>query len=225
MTFPRPLRAAFALAGLLLAGCTSALTEQSQYSGFLHDYHGLQQAITPSGQPVLRWVEPGFDPAAYSTVVFDQLQLYPAPKPDERVDLQTLEALQRYTSSIVRQVLQQRYRLLSSQAGVATGERTLILRAAITGVSASNQGMRWYEVLPVGAVLGAASRVTGLRDQNSELYIESDFVDAATGQPVVKVVRKVFGESLDNARQPITADDFKAAIKDVSSDLNSLLAP
>jgi hypothetical protein len=76
--------------------------------------------------------------------------------------------------------------------------------------------MHWHEVIPVAAVVGAASAATGHRDQNTELYIEVEFVDAASGLPVAKAVRKVFGKNLENESQEISADDFKAAIKGVT---------
>lgn len=93
MGMPRKLLVGVALSSLLLTGCVSKVTEQSQYSGFLPHYDGLQEVTTPSGQKAMRWVAPGFTPAAYSTLVFNQLELYPAPKPDERVNLQTLQNL------------------------------------------------------------------------------------------------------------------------------------
>jgi len=40
---------------------------------------------------------------------------------------------------------------------------------------------------------------------------------------MVKVVRKVFGKTLENDSQATTADDFKAAIKGVTDDLSTLL--
>ena len=212
-----------ALSSLLLAGCVSKVTEQDQYSGFLKNYDGLQETKSPSGATVMRWVAPGFQPSAYSTVVFERLELYPAPKPNERVDLKTLEQLQAYTTDSTKQALSQNYRVVSSTRDVRKGERALILHAAITGVTASNEGMRWYEIVPVAAVVGATQAATGHRDQNTELYIEADLVDAGTGQPVAKAVRKVFGENLENSSQKITANDFKTAIKAMTNDLQALL--
>ena len=99
----------------------------------------------------------------------------------------------------------------------------MTMHAAITGVSASNEGMKWYEVVPIAAVVGAASAATGHRDQNTELYIEADLIDNASGLPVMKVVRKVFGENLKNDSQAITAADFKAAIGKLNLDLQTML--
>jgi hypothetical protein len=90
-------------------------------------------------------------------------------------------------------------------------------------VSASNEGMKWYEVVPVAAVIGATEAATGHRDQNTELYIEADLIDSGSGMPVAKAVRKVFGENLKNSSQPITANDFKAAIKAMTGDMQAVL--
>ena len=79
MNIPRKLFVGIALSSLLLAGCVSKVTEQSQYSGFLPSYDGLQEVTTPSGQKAMRWMAPGFTPSAYNTVVFNQLEMYPAP--------------------------------------------------------------------------------------------------------------------------------------------------
>ncbi|MCY1558420.1 hypothetical protein D9M68_953520 [compost metagenome] len=119
--------------------------------------------------------------------------------------------------------MSQNYRVVASTKDVRAGERALILRAAITGVTASNEGMKWYEVVPVAAVIGVTQAATGHRDQNTELYIEADLVDLGTGVPVAKAVRKVFGEELKNSSQSITANDFKAAIQGMTSDMQAVL--
>jgi hypothetical protein len=223
MNMPRELLIGVALSSLLLVGCVSKVTEQSQYSGFLTGYDGLKEVTTPSGQKTMRWTAPGFTPSAYDTVVFNELEMYPAPKPTERVNLQTLQSLQAFASSSVKNTLAQKYKVVPTLRSAPAGARTLIMRAAITGVSASNEGMHWYEVVPIAAVVGGVSAATGHRDQNTELYVEAYVVDATSGFPVMKVVRKVFGKTLENNSQAITANDFKAAIKGVTDDMSALL--
>ncbi|MHC8365578.1 DUF3313 family protein [Pseudomonas sp. ZT5P21] len=61
-------RVSAVLCSLLIAGCTSKITDKEQFSGFLSSYEGLQQVASPSGHPVLRWVAPDFKPSAYDTV-------------------------------------------------------------------------------------------------------------------------------------------------------------
>lgn len=223
MNFSKPWIAGAVLSSLLLSGCVSKVTDEKQFSGFLKNYDGLHQVTSPSGATVLRWVAKGFEPASFSTIVFEPLELYPAPKPSERVDLKTLQQLQVYTTQSAIDALSHDFLVVPSVQSVRQGERALVMRSAITGVTASNEGMKWYEVVPVAAVVGATQAAIGRRDQHTELYIEADLLDARTGMPVAKVVRKVFGETLKNASQPITADDFKVAIQTMTSDLQQLL--
>ncbi|AZD05415.1 DUF3313 domain-containing protein [Pseudomonas chlororaphis] len=217
------------LVGIVLScvfqvGCVSKVAQQEQYSGFLPNYEGLEEHTTPSEQTVLRWVAPGFDPHAYSTVVFKEVMLYPSPKATERVNLQTLRDLQVDASNSVRNAFAPSYTVVSNVRQAAAHSRTLILQAAITQVSASNEGMHWYEVVPIAAIVGATQAATGHRDQTAELYLEADLIDAKTGLPVAKMVRKVFGETLENASQPIVANDFKAAFKSMTNDMQTLLS-
>lgn len=211
------------LASLLLGGCTSKVTEKDQYSGFLPNYNNLQEVTTSTGEKAMRWVSPSWNPNAYDTVVFNTLELYPAPKPNERVNQQTLNELQSYMTSQAKGVLGQKYRVVSNKSAASIGSNPLILRAAITGVSASNEGMKWYEVVPVAAVVGATQAATGHRDQDTNLFIEAEFIDAKTNQTVAKAVRKVFGSQLSNESQKITVKDFKAAIDKLNADLRAFI--
>lgn len=212
-----------ALSSLILVGCVSKVTDQTQYSGFVPGYEKLEEVSTPSGERTLRWMAPDFDPNAYDAIAFDKLIMYPAAKPSQRVSLQNLLELQKYADDSVKKMLAQKYTVVRTTDSKHDYAHTLIMHAAITGVSASNQGMRWYEVVPIAALIGGISAATGHRDQNTELYIEAYFVDGTTKEPLLKVVRKVFGEKLRNSSEPITANDFKPAIDGVVKDLKVLL--
>ncbi|MBS4086348.1 DUF3313 domain-containing protein [Pseudomonas rustica] len=222
MTLSRKLFIGAALTSLLLSGCTSKVTERQQYSGFLPNYNNLEEVTTTSGEKAMRWVSPSWNPNAYDTVVFNKLELYPAAQPNERVNRQTLDDLQNYMTNQAKTVLGHKYRVVTNPAS-ATASKTLILRAAITGVNAENEGMKWYEVIPVAAVVGGVSAATGHRDQDTTLFIEAEFIDASNNQTVAKVVRKVFGSTLKNASQKITANDFKSAINKLTSDLQAFI--
>ena len=219
MTLARKLFIGVALTGLLLGGCTSQVTEREQYSGFLSNYDNLQEVTTTTGEKAMRWVSPSWNPNAYDTIAFRTLEFYPAPKPNEQVNQQTLAELQDFMSRKAKLVLGQKYQRVSNAAAAPAGSRTLILRAAITGVSASNEGMKWYEVMPIAAVVGATQAATGYRDQDTNLFIEAEFIDAKTHQTIAKVVRKVFGTQLKNESQRITTKDFKDAIENLNTDL------
>lgn len=223
MNLSRNLLVGVALTGLLLGGCTSKVTDKEQYSGYLSNYNNLQEVTTPSGGTAMRWVSPSWNANAYDTVAFNRLELYPAPKPNERVNQQTLNEIQNYMTNKAKATLGKKYRVVSSPSAAPAGSKTLIMRAAITGVSASNEGMKWYEVVPVAAVVGATQAATGHRDQDTELFIEAEFIDAKNNQTVAKVVRKVFGKQLSNESQKITAQDFKEAIDKLGTDFQAFI--
>ncbi|NUU39147.1 DUF3313 domain-containing protein [Pseudomonas sp. C2B4] len=223
MNLTRKLLVGVALTGLLLGGCTSKVIEKDQYSGYLSNYNNLQEVTTPSGGTAMRWVSPSWNPNAYDTVAFNKLELYPAPKPNEQVNKQTLADIQNYMTNKAKATLGQKYRVVSSPSAAPAGAKTLIMRAAITGVSASNEGMQWYEVVPIAAVVGATSAATGHRDQDTELFLEAEFIDAKNNQTVARVVRKVFGKQLANSSQKVTAADFKAAIDKLGTDFQAFI--
>ena len=163
-------------------GCVSQVAQQEQYSGFLGNYQGLEEQTTPSEQKVLRWVSPGFDPRAYSTVVFRQMELYPSPQPTARVSLKTLQDLQLMASNSVKTAFARRYAIVPYPQLAPTNSRSLILQAAITHVSANNEGMHWYEVVPIGAIVGATQAATGHRDQTCLLYTSPSPRDLSTSR-------------------------------------------
>ncbi len=210
---------AAALVGVLaLTGCASKTTTPEQFSGFLKDYSGLQEATTASGKTELRWISPDYKGTNYDNVVYNPVTYYPVPKPTTQVGEKALSDILTYTNTELKQSISERKPLATK-----AGPRSLIFRGAITAVDSSKEGLQFYEVVPIAAVVGATQAATGHSTQDTELFIEADFVDAATGAPVVKVVRKVFGESLRNSSQPVTANDFRAAITGLTNDLHALI--
>ena len=65
-------------AGLLLAGCSSKVTQTSQYSGFLSDYSKLQETTSPSGHKTLRWIDPNYKESNYRGLYFQPVVYFPA---------------------------------------------------------------------------------------------------------------------------------------------------
>lgn len=134
-----------------------------------------------------------------------------------------LGLVDRYMSLSTKKIFSEKYRVVMNTHLAPAGSRALIMGAAMTGVCASNEGMHGYEVVPVAALVGSVRAVTGHRAQDSELYVHAECIDASTGETVAKVVRKVFGETLGNASQLITGNDFNVAIKKVGSDLQAFI--
>lgn len=194
-------------ASLLLAGCASHTTQPSQYSGFLSDYSQLQPATSASGAPVLRWVSADYNAGNYRSVYIEKPVFYPEPKPSDEVSQATLDQITGYLQQSMR-------RELSSSMPVVDqpNSDSLVLRSAITGVSTSAEGLKFYEVIPIALVAAAASTAAGTRDRNTDIYVELEALDARTSQPMVRVVRKGHGLQLENDSTQLTLDDLKPAL-------------
>ena len=212
--------ALLAVSALLLSGCTSHVTEKQQYSGFLSDYSQLQPTESASGQPTLRWISPDYKSSQYKDVLYTPLVYYPAAHPTARVSQQTLDQVQSYTDIQLKGAIATR-RPLTNQAT----PHTLKVRAAITAVSAENEGVQFYEVVPVAAVVATTMAASGHRTQNSELFLEIEASDAVTGKPLIRVVRKAFGKTVSNSNTPITFEDLKPGINIMVRDTVSFNAP
>jgi len=199
---------------LLIGGCASKTTSAKQYSGFLSSYEGLAETSTPSGSSVLRWVDPGFKVSNYDSLIYNPVGFHPQPSPSEHVSQQTLQDLLEYTNSRISASMGQRLRLVGTP-----GPRTLAFRGAITALDASTQGLKPYEVVPFALVAAGAMTAAGQRDQNTELYMEAELIDTATGKPVLRVARKGLGKTLESEKQVITLNDLKSVIDDMTQDV------
>lgn len=207
---------------LLMSGCVSKVTQPDQYSGFLADYSKLQPAKSPTGQPVMRWTAPGLSLNNYQHLVVQSVKFYPEPTPTEQVGTQALVALQDYLSTQVKGAFGKRFQvheLNSAPQAPLPGGQTLILRAAITGVSNRTEPLKPYEVIPIALVAAAAMTASGHRDELTELFVEAELLDAGTGKPVLQVVRKGFGKDLENDQQQVTLDTLKGVVDGMVHDI------
>lgn len=191
------------------------MADSNEYSGFLSDYSKLHKAESPTGQTVLRWADPALKSANYQNVYFEPIVFHPTPKPSEKISQQTLDSVLSFTNQRVKTALGQRLHLVDNKLA----PNTLIFRGAITGVSASTQGLHFYEVIPVALVLAGTMAATGERDEDTVLMFEGELIDAKTGKTVFEVVRKGFGKPLSNDRQKVTVEDLQKIVSDMATDI------
>jgi predicted small secreted protein len=206
------------LTALLLGGCASKdVTQPEQYSGFLSDYSQLQPAVSATGQPVMRWIAPGVKVDNYKYIQVRSIGFYPAPNATEQISNKTLDDLQVYASQQIVAAFGRRFQLLDSNE--PPRPQTLILRAAITGVDAQAEGLKPYEVIPIALVVAATTTAAGSRDQQTELFAEAEMLDGTTGKPVIRVVRKGFGQALENREEQVTLATLKSVIDTMVRDI------
>lgn len=212
--------ALLAVSALLLSGCTSHVADKQHYSGFLSDYSQLKPSESASGEPTLRWISPDYKSSQYQDVLYTPVVFYPAARPTARVSQQTLDQIRSYTDIQLKGTIATRLPLVNQAS-----PHTLKVRAAITAVSAENEGVQFYEVVPIAAVVASTMAASGHRTQNSELFLEIEASDAVTGKPLIRVVRKAFGKTVGNSTTPITFDDLKPGIDTLVRDTVSFNAP
>ena len=203
---------------IVLSGCSSNnLPSPSQYSGFLQDYSQLKPAKSASGIPVLRWTAPGFNPDNYSNIVYQPITYYPTPAPNTQLGQDALNTILDNTNSKFRAAVGTHYQIVQQP-----GPRTLIFKGAITAVKAKDEGLQFYEVLPITMVVAGAEAASGHRTMDTRLNFEAELIDASTNQPVFKVVRTGSGNQLANDKQQITAADVKRVIDNMANDAAAL---
>ena len=203
------------ITSLGLAGCASKITQPDEYSGFLSDYSQLKEAKSPSGAEVMRWVDPQLDLNRYSAVYIEPTQFYPKPQATAKIPDSTLNGINTYYNQALKRELAKSLPLAN-----APGPGVIVVRAAITAVSSKTESLKPYEYVPVALVAAAVSTGTGIRDQETTLGTEAQFLDGGSGKVIAQVVRKGTGKPLSNDSQVMKADDVKSVIDGWASDLH-----
>jgi len=203
------------LTGLGLAGCSSSTVQPDEYSGFLKDYSQLRENKSPSGATVMRWIDPNLKTARYTSVYIAPSQLYPKPAPPARIPHSTLQGITQYYDQALKRELGK-----SLPLATGPGPGVIVVRPAITAVSSKTEGLKAYEVIPVALVAAAVSTASGIRDQQTDIATEAQFLDGGNNKVLAQVVRKGSGKPLENDSQVMKADDVKTVLDGWASDLH-----
>ena len=200
---------------IAMVGCASKVTQPDEYSGFLSDYSHLKEAKSPSGEQVMRWVDPNLNLNNYTAVFIEPTQFYPKPQATAKIPESTLNGINTYYSQALKRELEKSLPLADGP-----GPGVIVVRAAITAVSSKTESLKPYEYIPVALVVATVSTGAGIRDQETTLGTEAQFLDGASGKVVAQVVRKGTGKPLANDSQVMKADDVKSVIDGWASDLH-----
>jgi hypothetical protein len=210
----KALAAVVCLTTLGITGCASKYVAPEEYSGFLKNYQNLKEDKSPTGAPVMRWIKPGVDANQFTSVYVEPSQLYPKPQPTEKVPQKTLNGITTYYDQTLKTQFAKALPLASGP-----GPRVLVVRPAITAVSAKTKGLQPYEVIPIALVAAGVSAATGIRDQDTSIATEAAFIDGGNNEVVAQVVRKGAGAELDDSSQVMTANDAKAVLDGWARDM------
>lgn len=197
-----------------LGGCASSQVDPSHYSGFLKDYSQLKPAESATGASVKRWIDPNIKLDKYTQVYIEPSQLYPHPQATSVISTQTLQSITRYFDAALQRELGKDLTLAK-----APGPNTVVVRAAITAVSTSTEGLKPYEIIPIALVAAAVNTAAGGRDQNVEIATEAAFLDGSSHKLLAQVVRKGSGKSLENDKTQLTLEDVKPVLDGWAKDM------
>lgn len=191
----------------LIVGCASTKPDESKYSGWMKDYSNLAEYKTPSGATAMRWISPELKKGQYNAVMIDQITYYPAPKTNSQVSSKTLNEIPDYLQEKVSQEVGRVLPVVRTP-----GPGVLRMRAAITAVDTPVESFKAYEVIPIALIFAGASTAAGTRDHDTLVYLESVMTDSQSGKVLGKVVRKGFGQSLENNKSQLTLTDTKPVL-------------
>jgi len=192
---------------LALAGCASPYVDPEQYSGFLKDYSTLKEEKSPSGADVMRWIDPGVDVNRYTSVYVEHSQLYPQPQATDKIPQKTLNGITQFYDQALKNAFARELPLATGP-----GPGVLVVRPAITAVSAKTKGLQPYEIIPIALVAAGVSAATGIRDQDTSLATEAAFLDGGDNKVLAQMVRKGAGTDLANSSEVVQANDFRAVL-------------
>lgn len=198
----------------LLFGCSSNKVAPEDYSGFLGDYSRLTEQENASGTKVQAWIDPNLNLTRYTSVYIEPTQYFPKPNPTDKISQQTLDQISAYYNQVLKREFGQVLRVVDQPV-----TDTLVVRAAITGVSSHTQSLHAYEVIPIALIAAGVSTATGIRDQDTVIATEAAFIDGGNSKVVAEVVRKGTGQPLENSSQALTANDLKGVLDGWAKDM------
>lgn len=175
-----------------------------EHSGFLGDYSQLAKEKDANGEDVLRYVSPKLKPGSYQKVLIDATQFYPAPKPSTQVGDQALNDIRNYMDKALRDKVGNKLPLATEP-----GPGVIRVRPAITAVDTKHQGLKPYEILPVGFVV---SRVVVGKAREATLEMEVELVDSTTGERLGAVVRKGVGAKIEGKDGQLSVEHIRPVL-------------
>jgi hypothetical protein len=206
----------FAVTALLAACAGGKVVEESQYSGFLKDYSQLKAEKDANGQPVMRYLSPKLTSGAYSKVMIDRVEFYPAPKEDKDVTWATLYQIRDYFDMQLRKKVGEQVPVVNE-----AGPGVVRLRVALTAVKSETASLKAWQYIPIALVVQGAKAAAGTRAKDAELYVEMDILDSQTGQRLGAVVKSGTGTEIKEMKEGAEKGEKMVTLADVEPVLDN----
>ena len=188
----------------LLAGPVVAADGDGANSGFLGDsYSRLEDARSPSGHKVRRWISPALGARSYEALLLERTVLWPQPSDSAQLSVATLNEI----AACLDETLARELGAVLTLSPVA-GARTLRFRPAITAVAGKDMGFKAYQLLPI-AFIATLGRTT----KKATLSVEYQILDAESGEVLAAGMREDAGEDIGSVGDRLTLDSVRPAIE------------
>lgn len=201
---------------LFLCSCAAQKAPKQLQSGFLSQkyYDKLAKIETPTDKIAFRWISPEFKSADYHHVIIDPVVAFPKPQATEQVSLETILTLQAKLTRLIEDAVQKVRPLAQSP-----GPGVMRVQTAVAAINISDKALAFYEYIPVALVAASASKATGIRDQQVQLYVEMRAVDSDTNEVLGVAIREITGENLENVKEKLEAQDLNRGMYEVGTDM------
>ena len=188
----------------MIAGLAVAAEGDTVNSGFLGDsYSRLEDARSPSGQKVRRWISPDLGSGGYDALLLEKTVLWPEPRDSAQLSVATLNEIAAYLDAALARELGAVLTLTP-----VAGSRTLRFRPAITAVAGKDMGFKAYQLLPI-AFIATLGRTT----KKATLSVEYQILDAESGEVLAAGMREDAGEDIGSVEDRLTLSSVRPAIE------------
>ncbi|MER2552488.1 MAG: DUF3313 family protein [Thauera sp.] len=191
-----------------LAACTHMPAAETRHSGFLGDYSRLvNDPVWPNSE---YWVKPGLKAAQqYDKVVRLEPAVFHANEATARATASRtpeIEQMLSYLNQALRRELSAGgYRVVS-----APQPRSMRIRPAVTGLARTEADPSAMEYIPIGFVIGQATRAGGMRDESLRIFFETEVRDGETDELLAQSVSAATGGGVAPAAKVALKDTYPA---------------
>jgi len=186
------------------ATADSKLSEQEKpQSGFLPDYSLLKSVKGPEGTKLYRYTKFDFDPLNYNAVIIEPVVINQAAA-DEKITPQIIDQTRIALDASIRDRVGQSKLKMTHEAAPGV----LRVSVAISGAELETEGFKPRNILPISAVIKAASYATGKEQKTPVLLVESKITDSQTGDLLRAGMITISGEAFRN--EASTGEEFQA---------------
>ena len=180
------------------------------YTGFMEDYRPLNTVEVEETEFIAAkgWIAPGVNLNRYQTAIVEPIRVERGIQRDRQITNKAMNSIRKYMTTALTNKLKEYYRVSDRVSG-----KTLRARVAITGLETHDESLRFYEFLPAALVFTGATKAIGTRDEEINMFVEAEFVDAETNEVVAKTLVSMVGhERLENKWEEVSLAKIQTSI-------------